>query len=142
MELVKKQADRLIFFGVLLLLIGLITGLLVPLLKNPRMGVSSHIEGVLNGMLLVIFGLIWPKLSISDKWLKVAFWLAVYGTFMNWLGILVAAIFDGGAMLNILADGKESTVAVEGFVTFALLSLSIAMITCSIIILIGLKKRP
>ena len=138
--LVHKQSHRLIFLGLCLLLLGLITGLLVPALANPRMAVSSHIEGVLNGMLLIIFGLIWPRMALSQRWFSISFWLAIFGTFMNWLGILVAAIFDAGAMLNVLADGKEGPPAAEGFVTFSLLALSVAMIMVSVTILIGLHK--
>jgi hypothetical protein len=37
------------FPGLLLFLLGLLVGLAAPVLANPRMGVSSHIEGVLNG---------------------------------------------------------------------------------------------
>jgi hydroxylaminobenzene mutase len=136
----EKQSNRLIYLGVLLLLLGLITGLLVPALANPRMAVSSHIEGVLNGMLLIIFGLIWPRMALSPRWFNITFWLAIYGTFMNWLGILVAAVFDAGAMLNVLAEGQEGSPAAEGFVTFSLLSLSLAMIMVSISILVGLRK--
>ena len=138
--LMKKQSNRLIYLGVLLFLLGLIVGLIVPILANPRMGVSSHIEGVLNGMFLIILGLIWNKISLSDKWLKITFWLAIYGTFMNWFGILIAAIFNGGKMLGIMAEGQEGTPIVEGIVGFSLISLSIAMVIISITILIGLRK--
>lgn len=137
----KTQSNRLIYFGVLLFLLGLIVGLIVPILANPRMGVSSHIEGVLNGMFLIILGLIWNKIVLSEKWMKITFWLAIYGTFMNWFGILVAAIFDGGKMLGIMAEGKEGTQIVEGIVGFSLLSLSIAMVVISVTILIGLRRN-
>ena len=140
-KLKKHHSDRLIFLGILLFLFGLIVGLLVPLFENPRMGVSSHIEGVLNGMLLVILGLIWSKIKLSNRWLKITFWLAVYGTFANFVGILVAAIFNGGKMLGIMANGQEGAPVVEGIVGFSLISLSIAMIIVSVVTLIGLKRN-
>jgi hydroxylaminobenzene mutase len=113
----------------------------VPILANPRMGVSSHIEGELIGMLLIILGLIWNKVQLTDKWLKITYWSALYGTFMNWFGILVAAIFNSGKMLVVMAEGKEGTPVVEAFIGFSLISLSIAMILVSINILIGLRKH-
>ncbi|MBW6535801.1 MAG: hypothetical protein K0B11_12395 [Mariniphaga sp.] len=61
------------FLGVFLFLLGLIVGLVVPVLANPRMGLSSHLEGVMNGMLLIIFGLIWNRLKLSSTWLKLYF---------------------------------------------------------------------
>jgi hydroxylaminobenzene mutase len=138
--LLKRQSDNLIFFGVFLFLLGLIIGLLVPIFANPRMGVSSHIEGVLNGMLLIILGLIWNRIHLSRRWLTLTFWLALYGTFANCLGILIAAIFNGGKMLGILAEGQEGAPLVEGIVGFSLISLSVAMIFVSVATLIGLRR--
>ena len=77
----KWQSDRLIFLGILLFLFGLFIGLFIPVMTNPRMGLSAHLEGVMNGMFLVILGLIWYKLFLNNKWLSIAFWLTLYGSF-------------------------------------------------------------
>lgn len=136
----KDYSHKLIYYGVTLFLLGLIVGLIVPILANPRLAVSSHIEGVLNGMFLIMLGLIWNKIRLSDKWLTITFWLAIYGTFMNWLGILIAAAFDGGKMLGVMAEGREGSPIIEGIVNFSLASLSLAMISVCIILLIGLRS--
>ena len=136
----KHQSDKLIFLGVLLFFFGLIVGLVVPLFANPRIGVSSHIEGVLNGIFLIVLGLIWNKVDLADKWLKITFWLALYGTFANWFGMLFAAVFNAGKMLGVAANGKEGPALAEGIVAFFLGSLSIAMLAMCIAVLIGLKK--
>ena len=137
----KQQPNKLIFYGILLFLLGLIVGLFIPLMSNPRMGLSSHIEGVLNGMFLVILGLIWHKIALSDRWLKITFWLAVYGTFANWLGMLYAALVNAGKDLTIAAEGKEGTPLQEGIFSFLLITLSLAMIIICITVLIGLKRN-
>ena len=54
----KTQSDRLLFLGMLLFLIGLVFALFIPMMANPRMGLSAHLEGVLNGLFLLILGLI------------------------------------------------------------------------------------
>ena len=135
------QSNKLIFLGALLFLLGLIIGLIVPVLANPRMGVSSHLEGVMNGMFLMVLGLLWNRLELSSKWLKITFWLAIYGTFANWLGILVAAIFNAGEMLGIAANGTKGPALAEGAVTFSLISLSLAMLATCLFVLVGLKKH-
>jgi hydroxylaminobenzene mutase len=137
----QKQADKLIFLGVMLFFLGLIVGLIVPIFANPRMGLSSHIEGVLNGMFLIILGLIWHKVELSDKWLKITFWLSLYGTFANWFGILIAAIFNAGKMLGVAANGKEGPVVAEVIVTFSLISLSIAMLIICLTVMTGLYRN-
>ena len=137
----RHHSDRLIILGVLLFFLGLVIGLLAPLFANPRMGLSSHIEGVLNGIFLIVLGLIWNKIDLSYKWLKITFWLAVYGTFANWFSMLFAAIFNAGKSLTIAANGQEGTPFAEVTVMFLLISLSIAMLTICITVLIGLTRN-
>jgi len=137
----SRHSDLLIFAGVLLFLLGLIIGVLAPALANPRMGVSSHIEGVMNGIFLIVLGLIWQRLILSEKWLKITFWMAVYGTFANFLGILFAATFNAGKMLGIMANGKEGSPIAAGIVNFCLISLTCAMLVVSLTLLFGLGRR-
>jgi hydroxylaminobenzene mutase len=136
----KRQASNLLFAGFLLFLLGLITGLIVPAFSAPRLAVSSHIEGVLNGIFLIVLGLVWPKLVLSGKALKITYWLALYGTFANWFGILVAAVFNAGKMLGVMAGGTEGHPVAEAVVAFFLITLSIAMLVISVLVLVGLKK--
>ena len=137
----SKQSDFLIFSGFILFLLGLIVGLVVPVLANPRMALSSHIEGVMNGLFLIVLGLVWHKVSLSSRWLKITLWLAVYGTFANWLAMLVAAVFNAGRMLTVAANGKEGPAFAEGIVSFLLATLTLAMLVISITILIGLYRN-
>lgn len=122
-------------------MMGLIIGLFVPLFANPRMGLSSHIEGVLNGIFLIVLGLIWYKIELSDTWLKVTFWLALYGTFANCLGMFIAAVFNAGKSLTVAANGQEGSPVVEAIVMFILVSLSLAMLAICFAILIGLFRN-
>lgn len=139
--LIKNQGNKLIYYGILLFFFGLIVGLFVPIMANPRMGVSSHLEGIMNGIFLVVLGLIWGKVELSEKWLKITFWLSIYGTFANWFGILFASVFNAGKMLNIAANGQEGSAVEEVIVNFFLFSLSIAMIIICVAVLIGLKRN-
>ena len=137
----KRQSDKLIFFGILLFLLGLMGGFLIPFMPNPRMGLSSHLEGIMNGIFLVILGLFWERIALSSKWLNITFWLSIYGTFANWLGILIAAIFNAGKDLTVAANGQEGSPLAEGIVTLLLISLSIAMVVICTTVLIGLNRH-
>jgi hydroxylaminobenzene mutase len=44
---------RLMWYGTFLFLLGLVTGLLEQRFTNMRMGVSAHLEGVMNGIFLI-----------------------------------------------------------------------------------------
>ncbi len=140
-EIQHNQSNRFIFLGVLLFFLGLMVGLIIPLLANPRMGLSSHLEGIMNGIFLIVLGLIWNKIQLSERWLRITFWLAIYGTFANWFGILIAAIFNAGKMLNVAAEGQEGPAIAEGVVAFSLISLTLAMLAVCINVLIGLGNH-
>lgn len=136
------HSQNLIRLGVILFLLGLITGFVVPFLQNPRMGLSSHLEGVLNGILLIVFGLIWPKLKSSIKLNRLGYYLAIYGTFTNWLTTLLAAIWGAGSeMMPLSGMNKTGSAFQEILIKFGLISLSLSMIVVSVIILFGLRSK-
>ncbi|MFN6943762.1 MAG: hydrogenase [Cytophagaceae bacterium] len=136
----KRQSDWLLFLGVLLFLLGLLIGLFIPLMTNPRMGLTAHLEGVMNGMFLVILGLIWSRLIINDRWLTYTFWLTLYGSFANFVAVTIAAITGAGKMMPI-AGGKEGTPVAEGLISFLLITLAFAMIFVCGIVLTGLYRN-
>jgi len=140
----KLQSDWLLFFGVLLFLFGLLIGLFIPMMKNPRMGLSAHLEGVTNGMFLVILGLIWNRLVVNNRWLTYTYWLTLYGSFANFVAVSIAAITGAGKMMPI-AGGKDGSIVVERLISFLLITLALAMIFVSAVVLTGLLryiKRP
>ena len=134
----EKAGHRLVQLGIFLFLIGLLTGFVSPKLANPRMGLSSHLEGILNGFFLVLLGLLWPKLIMSQFWLAITFWLAIYGTFANWTATLLAAIWGAGSSMPIAAVGHQGTPLQEAIILFFLLTLSAAMVVVSVLVLWGL----
>jgi len=129
---------RLLQVGILLFLIGLLTGFAVPLLVNPRMGLSSHLEGILNGIFLVLLGLLYPRLRLSPFWLTTAFWLAIYSGFANWGATLLAAFWGAGASMPLAGRGLQGSPVQETIIDFLLYSLSLAMLAVCVIVLRGL----
>lgn len=136
---VSGPAHVLMRAGVLLFLVGLFTGLAVPLMQIPRMALSSHLEGVMNGMLLMILGLMWPKLSLPAWAGTATFWLALYGTFANWLATLLSAAWGAAATMPIAGQGAVGTPIAEGIVAALLGSLTLAMIAVCGFVLWGLR---
>jgi (hydroxyamino)benzene mutase len=125
--------------GLVLFLIGLLTGLVVPAVKNPRMALSSHLEGVLNGMFLVLLGLLWPHVDLPKALGITAVALIVYSAYTNWLAALLAAAWGAGRRFAPIAAGDHQASAIkEGFVSFLLVSLSLAIVVGVVIIIFGL----
>jgi (hydroxyamino)benzene mutase len=134
-----RHAHRLIFFGILLFLLGLLAGFAVPVMANPRMGLTTHLEGVMNGLFLVVLGLIWHRVALGPRGAGITLGLALYGSFANFLAVLIAAITGAGAMMPI-AGGVEGTPVQEAVISFLLISLSLAMVAVSVLVLVGLWK--
>jgi (hydroxyamino)benzene mutase len=129
---------HLMQLGILLFLLGLLTGLAGPKLKNPRMGLASHLEGVMNGMFLVILGLVWPRLGLSHAWLVVTFWLIVYAAYANWVATLLAAAWGAGAQMPIAAGTHKAAPRRERVIGFLLVSLALCVVAACVVILVGL----
>jgi hydroxylaminobenzene mutase len=136
----SRAGHRLLQLGVLLFLLGLLTGFGMPLYANARMGLSSHLEGVMNGMLLVMLGLIWDRLRLGRATSMIAVVLAIYGTFTNWVTTLLAAVWGAGAMMPLAAGAHHGTPVQEMLIAAGLWSLSISMVVVSVIVLWGLRR--
>lgn len=125
--------------GLVLFLAGLLTGFAGGALKNPRMALSSHLEGLLNGMFLVLLGLLWPHLDLSKALGITAVALIVYSAYANWLTTLLAAAWGAGRRFApIAAADHEGSPAKERIIGFLLLSLSLSIVVGVGIVIAGL----
>src|SRR3981189_103636 len=96
---------RLMWHGMFLFLLGLITGFVEPQFTNVRMGLAAHLEGVMNGTFLIALGAIWTEVRLSPRSKAAAYWSALYGTYANWAVTTLAAIFGTAALSPISAAG-------------------------------------
>jgi len=87
-------------------------------------------------------GLIWEKLTLSEKSKRLTFFALIFGTFVNWLTVLFAGIVGAGSEMMPLAGGTlQGTALQEALIKIGLVSLSIAMVFASVMLLIGLKSK-
>jgi hydroxylaminobenzene mutase len=104
------------------------------------MGLSSHLEGTLNGMFLILLGLLWNRLQLTERTLSWGYGLALLGTFTNWTTTLLAAIWGAGAtMMPFGGQGLSGDPWQEIIIEIGLLTLSIAMVTVSVMVIWGLR---
>jgi hydroxylaminobenzene mutase len=130
---------RIMWHGMLLFLLGLLTGFAEPHFSNVRMGLAAHLEGVMNGILLLALGAIWPHLRLGRKAEAAAFWTALYSAYANWLFTILAAIFGTGALSPITAPGRKGQAWQESLVTAGLMSVGIVVVVSTLIFLWGLR---
>lgn len=132
---------RFLQLGALLFLLGLISGLITGAMANPRMGLSAHLEGVMNGTFLLAVGAIWSQVVLSSRLQKTTFYAFAFGTTVNWMVVQLAALWGTGRMTPIAAPGREAAAWQEAIVSAGLISLTIAMLIGSGLLLFGVVRR-
>jgi hydroxylaminobenzene mutase len=130
---------RLLFHGIALFLIGLLTGLAEQHFANVRMGLAAHLEGVMNGIFLLAVGAIWNEVKLSSAILKLAFWALLSGTYGNWAVTTMAAILGTAAMSPITAAGHGTAQGQEILVATGFVLIGLAVILAAVLLLWGLR---
>src|SRR5215470_5974545 len=127
--------------GMLLFLLGLVTGFVEQRFTNVRMGLAAHLEGVMNGIFLLALGAVWNEVRLSAAAKATAYWTALYGTYANWLVTTLAAIFGTAALSPITAAGHSGRSWQEGLVTVGFVSVGVVIVASSLLVLWGLRGR-
>ncbi|MCI0586970.1 MAG: hydrogenase [Planctomycetes bacterium] len=131
---------RLLWHGMFLFLLGLLTGLVEQKFRNVRMGLAAHLEGVMNGIFLLALGAIFGELKLSARASAAAFWTALVGTYGNWATVTLAAILGASSLSLITGAGHRALPWQEGLVTAGFLTIGVAIIACSVIVMRGLRR--
>ena len=132
---------RLLILGASLFLLGLLTGFIPGALANPRMGLASHLEGVMNGTFLIALGAAWGHVHLGPRAEQIAFWSLAFGTTANWVTTLLAAVWGTGRMTPLAAAGLKGLPWQETVVSAGLIALSVAMLVGTALVLFGLLAR-
>ena len=135
-----RQSHRLVQLGILLFLFALLVGLAVPRFTVPRLGLSVHLLGSMQGLFLTVIGLLWPRLRLTRAMSLGGFWLAVYGCFAAWTANVLAAVWGAGnSMLPIAAGQARGSSLQEGIITVGLRTAAVSLITSAALVLWGLR---
>jgi (hydroxyamino)benzene mutase len=138
---VEEDNRRLMWHGMFLFLIGLFTGFAEGHFANVRMGLAAHLEGVMNGIFLVLLGAVWTEVRLPPLAKAIAYWTALYGTYVNWLATTLAAAFGTGVLSPITAPGRSGLPWQESLVTAGFISVGIVIVVSSVLILWGLRAN-
>lgn len=136
----ESQRRFLVSAGVLLFILAMVTGMVMPLVANLRMGLSAHLVGLLGGLFLIGIGAIWPLQNLPGIWSTVALRLAVFSTYVNLCATLFAAAFSTNRLTPLAGSGRLADAWKENIVTGGLVLASVAMLGCCVLLLWGLRR--
>ena len=133
--------QRLLIAGGLLAFLGLSLGALLPVFTNPRMALSAHQQGIVGGVLMIVFGLAWPCAKLLGRRAAFTERLLVFGGYAIWIGSLLAAGFGTSRATPIAGAGFAGARWQEAVVATVLLLGSLATLVGVASMLVGFTQH-
>ena len=136
----EDSRRKLIWHGMFLFLLGLLTGFVEQKFTNQRMALAAHLEGVMNGTFLIALGAVWMEVRLLAKLNAAASWSALYGAYVNWVATALAAAWGVGALSPITGAGHHALPWQESLVTAVFMTVGLAIVGSSVLVLWGLRR--
>lgn len=136
----EDRNRSLIWHGMFLFLLGLISGFVEQKFINPRMGLATHLEGVMNGTFLVALGCAWSYVKLSQPMKVAAYWITLYGTYVNFATTALAAALGTAALSPITGAGHQAQPGQEKLITALFMSVGLAIVASTLLVLWGLRR--
>lgn len=138
---VSVLGKKLIFFGALLFLLGILQGLVLDQYVNPRQALSAHLAAVQSGMALMVFGAIWCNVQLTEKLLRASYLLSVYSMYAVWFAISLSAFVGASEALPMAGKGYSASATEELIVTLFVGTGGLAGVIGTGLIAYGLYKN-
>lgn len=125
--------------GFVLFLLALLTGFLIPVLLNKKMALAAHVTGIMNALVLIALGLAWGLLTVSSLQANLIRGAFLYGTYANWVASCLAAAWGTSRRTPLAGAGYSAAPWKEAVVEVLLVSLSLAMLAGSVLVVYALR---
>ncbi len=121
--IIRFQQTRLAMHGAIILLLGLLSGIgfsyaaAVADTSSQLYGSwrFAHMEGLLNGMLVLAIAGVWHRFKHEGKAIIVARWFLIIGCYCNIIGPIITALFIGHRVIE--PTNTLEAIVVYGFYT-------------------------
>lgn len=137
----RQPSQPLLTGGALLILLGLVLGVVIPVFTNPRMALSAHQQGIIAGILLLVFGLAWKHTALVGRRARFTECVLIVGAYTIWSGTLLGAVFGTSRATPIAGAGFVGARWHEIVVSLILLLGSAASLMGTASVLLGLRRR-
>jgi hydroxylaminobenzene mutase len=133
--------DWLVRHGVILALLGSISGFSSLVVTNPRMGLAAHLGGIMNALLLLALGAAWSAVRLSSQQDVLATRLLVGGAYGNWAITLLASMTGAREFAPLAGAGYGASQFVEKATLILITVAAVCTLTGLGMVLIGLSKQ-
>jgi hydroxylaminobenzene mutase len=130
---------RLARHGVIVLLLGLLTGFVIGNFNNRALGDAAHLTGLIGGFGMIALGLLWPRLNLGSLLSDAGAWMTAASMYLNWLGLAFRGGLGSGpgATNPPLLGSPQVWDRVSGLILTAAVVVSLLS---TLIVLYGLRK--
>lgn len=129
---------RLARHGVIVLLLGLLTGFVIGNFHNPHLGDAAHLTGLIGGFGMIAMGLLWPNLNLGRFWSGAGAWMTAVSMYLSWLGLAFRGAFGSGPNTNSPLLGSPLLWDRAGGVV--LMMAALLSLFATLIVLLGLRR--
>lgn len=136
---IDERSRQLYWHGMALVLLGLLIGAVVQSVANPRIGLSAHTGTLMNGILVIGMGALWPHLTLSSRAESAAFVLNVAGSWLNCVALFFAGVFGTSRSTPLRGAGHAGTPMQETVVGAGLVAGAVALLVGCALVLWGLR---
>ncbi len=84
---------RIARHGVVVLLLGMLTGFFIGRFHSHSLGNAAHLTGLVGGYGLITLGLLWPRLNLTPRWSPAGAWITIVSMYLNWAGLVLQDAF-------------------------------------------------
>jgi hydroxylaminobenzene mutase len=124
-----------------LFFLGLLTGCVIPFLTSPRLALAAHMEGLLNGIFLIVAGgVLWKELHLAERLASVSARLLLIAAYASWGFCLLAAVFGASKTLAIAGAGYSAAAWQELLVSAGLGIGALCILAASCLVIYGLRE--
>jgi (hydroxyamino)benzene mutase len=137
----SNEARQILFHGGLMTLLSLLSGFTVYFALAPRIALSSHTVGLIQGAMLIAIAGAWHLLNAPSKTLKIIKYTLLIGFYANWLSLQLSALWSAGRndfpiygkdMPDGAAPWQNLTVSVLGYLSGLILISAVLIIWAAI----------
>jgi (hydroxyamino)benzene mutase len=138
----QEQARGLLQLGLVLFFLALLVGIVVPHFSVPRLALSLHLLGVLQGTFLIAISAVWPRLNLTRTTSLLASGLLAYGCVAAWLANLLGAYWGAGnTLLPMAAGAAQGSSLQEGIIAVLLRSSAVTLVAAILLMLRASMRR-
>jgi hypothetical protein len=141
-NLLSRHGHRLLQLGVALFLFTCFEGFAIRYFAAPVVGRSVHTLSALLGLILLAFGLVWPRLHLGAEGSRIAFWFLVYSGLAITAAFFLAATWGAGQSTMPLSGAPMGTAVREAAIAAVAYSSAPTGIIAFALILWGLRTPP